>query len=287
MEDLMAALRGEQGCPWDKKQSVHAFKTFLLEEVYELIEAIEKEDYTALAEELGDLLFHIVFIARICEEKGAFDIRDVINATYTKMYNRHPHVFLRGEADIPIEGAPEIDYRGPLGDNLSSEHGEREGEAHTALPGEGATRAPQIEKRWEELKREEKENYSPISGVPKILPALLRAYAVSKRASRLGFDWERIDDVYEKMHEEIGELKEAEKIGDPAHVREEIGDLLFTIVQVARFRNVDPEDALRSTIDKFVRRFAYIEQNLDLSASDLSAMDALWNEIKKKEKEGG
>lgn len=243
--DLMATLRGEEGCPWDKKQSVHAFKTFLLEEVYELIDAIEKEDYTALEEELGDLLFHIVFIARICEEQHVFDIRDVINATYTKMYNRHPHVFSREE------------HAGP------------------------------IEKRWEELKREEKENYSPVSGVPKILPALLRAYAVSKRASRVGFDWERIEDVYEKMHEEIGELKEAEKGGDHAHVKEEIGDLLFTIVQVARFRNVDPEDALRSTIDKFVRRFAYIEQNLDLSKPDLSAMDALWNEIKKKEKEGG
>jgi len=152
---LMASLRGEQGCPWDKKQTEKAFRTFLLEETYEVIDAIEKEDHAALKEELGDLLFHIVFIAQICKEKGLFNIEDVITSAYTKMYNRHPHVFRRDQAQGPQEGAtgypraggPGIDFHSGASGNLSSERGEREGEAPAALPQEGATRAPGIE-RW-------------------------------------------------------------------------------------------------------------------------------------------
>ncbi len=140
--DLMAILRGEKGCAWDKKQTVGAFKTFLLEEVYELIDSIESEDYGGIKEELGDLLFHIVFISQICKEQGKFDIRQVVSDTYDKMYKRHPHVFSGASDDTPVE------------------------------------------KKWEELKKEEKEDYSRLGSIPAMMPALLRAYLVSRRAAR-------------------------------------------------------------------------------------------------------
>ena len=197
-----------------------------------------------MKEELGDVLFHIVFISQICRENGKFDIKDVARGAYEKMYGRHPHVFRKDGDDRPIEA------------------------------------------RWEEIKKAEKEDYSPVSHVPKILPALLRAYLISRRAAKTGFDWEKIDDIHEKMHEEIAELREAEDLGDADKIEEEVGDLLFTIVNISRRHAVDPENALRRTIDKFLRRFAYIEDNLDLAKADLAAMDALWDQIKEKEKKG-
>jgi tetrapyrrole methylase family protein / MazG family protein len=239
---LMETLRAEHGCPWDRKQTEKAFRTFLLEEVYELIEAIDEEDYEALKEELGDLLFHIVFISQICKEKGQFDVRDVVQNTYDKMYGRHPHVFLKGGDETPVE------------------------------------------MKWEEIKKAEKEDYSPVSTVPKILPALLRAFVISKRAARVGFDWEKLEDIYEKVFEEIRELKEAESSGSAERIEEEIGDLLFSVANISRRHGIDPERALRGTIDKFVRRFNYIEKRLDPAQADLSSMDALWNEAKQKEK---
>jgi len=242
---LMATLRGEKGCSWDKKQTTKAFKTFLLEEVYELIDAIEKDDYKALKEELGDLLFHIVFISQICKDDGQFDIKEVVSSVYKKMYNRHPHVFM------------------------------------------GASSDKSIEKNWEEIKKNEKEDYSPLSDVPSIMPALLRAYVVTRRAARVGFDWEHVDDVYEKMSEEMEELRKAEQSANIESIKEEIGDLLFTMVNISRFHGVDPEDALRLTCNKFIRRFGYIESKTDIKTSSLSKMDSLWNEIKNMEKEGG
>lgn len=236
---LMETLRSDKGCPWDRKQKVSAFKTFMLEEVYEIIEAIEKEDMEELKEELGDLLFHIVFIAQICKERSAFDITDVIENVYRKMYNRHPHVFQRQVLDAPIEV------------------------------------------KWEELKRAEKEEeYSLLANIPSSMPALLRAYVITRRAAKVGFDWEKIGDVYDKMYEEIGELREAQATGRPDRIREEVGDLLFTIVNIARFLSVDPEDALRSTSDKFTRRFSYIENNTDIRSATADTMDKLWNDSK-------
>jgi tetrapyrrole methylase family protein/MazG family protein len=243
--ELVSTLRGEHGCPWDKKQTTKGFRTFLLEEVYELIDAIEKDDCGLMRGELGDLLFHIVFIARICEENQLFTIREVLSGVTAKMKGRHPHVF------------------GCNSDDKKS-----------------------IEQRWEDIKKEEGQGYSPISGVPSILPALSRAYLISRRAAKIGFDWEKIEDIHEKVEEELAELKEAQTIGTPEHIEEEIGDLLFTIVNVARFYKIDPEAALRGTIEKFVRRFRYIEQNTNIEKSDLMTMDALWNEAKKKEKKG-
>lgn len=242
--ELMATLRGDKGCPWDKKQTVGAFKTFLLEEVYELIDAIETSNYLSLKEELGDLLFHIVFIAQICKDNGLFDISEVINGVYDKMYRRHPHVFGVIPNDTPIET------------------------------------------KWEELKKNEKNDYSPLQNIPQMIPALLRAYIITKRAAGVGFDWPRLEDVHEKMHEEIEELKKAEESRDGALIREEIGDLLFTIVNIARFHAIDPEDALRATSNKFVRRFGYIEKNTDVANATLETMDKLWNEVKGMEKKG-
>ncbi len=241
---LMETLRGDEGCPWDRKQTVAEFKTFMLEEVYEIIEAIEKDDMANLKEELGDLLFHIVFIAQICREQGAFDIGEVIEAVYRKMYNRHPHVFKKQVLDSPVEV------------------------------------------KWEEIKRSEKEDYSLLANIPSAMPALLKAYVITRRAAKVGFDWEKIEDVYAKMHEEIGELKDAQASGDTAHIKEELGDLLFTIVNIARRLSIDPEDALRSTSDKFVKRFSYIENNTDIRNADLDTMDKLWNDSKSIEKKG-
>lgn len=241
---LMESLRAENGCAWDRKQTESAFRTFLLEEVYEAIDAIEKNDYPALMEELGDLLFHIVFIAQICREKQQFDIRDVIRTVYEKMYSRHPHVF---------------------------------GDKKDGKP---------VEKRWEELKKAEKKDYSPVAHTPAILPALLRSYVISRRAARIGFDWEKLEDIYEKMYEEIRELKEAESSGVKENIEEEIGDLLFTISNIARFHGIDPETALRRTNEKFIRRFSHIEAHTDVTQADLKTMDALWNEIKRREKKG-
>jgi tetrapyrrole methylase family protein / MazG family protein len=236
---LMETLRGDEGCPWDRKQKLQAFKTFMLEEVYEIIEAIEKEDLPGLKEELGDLLFHIVFIAQICKERSAFDIKDIIENVYRKMYHRHPHVFEKQDLGGPIEA------------------------------------------KWEELKQKEKEEkYSLLSHIPPSMPALLRAYVITKRAAKVGFDWKNVEDVYEKMDEEIAELRDAQTAGDQEHIHEEIGDLLFTIVNIARFFSVDPEDALRATTNKFITRFNYIEENTDVRSADLEEMDKLWNEAK-------
>ncbi len=242
----MERLRSDEGCPWDRKQKVSAFKTFMLEEVYEIIEAIERDSVQELKEELGDLLFHIVFIAQICRERGAFDINDVIENVYDKMYHRHPHVFRKEVLDVPIEV------------------------------------------KWEDLKRQEKKDdeYSLLANIPPTMPALLRAYVITKRAAKVGFDWQKIGDVYDKMDEEIAELKEAETTGSPERVREEVGDLLFTIVNIARFLSVDPEDALRATSDKFTRRFSYIENNTDIRNSDADTMDKLWNDSKSLEDKG-
>jgi tetrapyrrole methylase family protein/MazG family protein len=242
---LMETLRSDEGCSWDKKQTTDSFKTFLLEEVYEVIEAIEKQNAKMLQEELGDLLFHIVFIAQICKENSLFEIKDVINGVYQKMYNRHPHVFQRETSELPIE------------------------------------------RRWEEIKKEEKKDYSPLANIPPGMPALLQAYTVTKRAAGVGFDWKKIEDVYDKMFEEIEELKEAQTTENATSIKEEIGDLLFTIVNIARFLNVDPEDALRFTTNKFIHRFSYVEKNTDIRNASLDTMEKLWNEIKYIDKQRG
>jgi tetrapyrrole methylase family protein/MazG family protein len=248
---LMTTLRGPNGCPWDRKQALPDLKPFVIEEAYEVVDAIDQDDRRALNEELGDLLLQAVFIAELTREEGTFDIYDSITAIHDKLVRRHPHVFGDVEA----------------------------GDAETVLV------------NWEKLKQDERkaENKSVLSGVPQSMPALLKASRLTEKAARVGFDWRRTEDVFDKLDEEMGELREAVATGDNDHIHEEIGDLLFTIANIARKVNVNPEEALQSTNRKFMRRFASMEtqvrerdQNLD--QLQLEEMDRLWDEAKAAER---
>jgi MazG family protein len=248
---LMTTLRGPNGCPWDRKQTLPDLKPFVIEEAYEVVDAIDQDDRRALNEELGDLMLQAVFIAELTREEGTFDIYDSITAIHDKLVRRHPHVFGDVEA----------------------------GNAETVLV------------NWEKLKQDERkaENKSVLSGVPQSMPALLKASRLTEKAARVGFDWRRTEDVFDKLDEEIGELREAVANGDQAHIHEELGDLLFTIANIARKVNVNPEEALQSTNRKFMRRFASMEtqvrergQNLD--QLQLEEMDRLWDEAKAAER---
>jgi len=247
---VMAALRGEKGCPWDKEQTMESLKPFIIEEAYEVLEAIDEKDPEAVKEELGDLLFQIVFQCQIAKEKGEFEMADVIEKIGRKMILRHPHVF--GDADYKTSA--------------------------------------EVLVHWEaQKKREGKQRESLLEGVPSTMPSLLRAHRLQDRASRVGFDWEKIDDVMKKLDEEIGEFKEAMEKKEEGKIEEELGDLLFMLVNISRFIGVNPEDALRKTISKFISRFRYIEMTAagcgkKLSEMTLAEMDALWDEAKKKKR---
>lgn len=245
---LMDTLRGENGCPWDKEQTRESLKPYLLEETYEVLDAIEKDDLELIVEELGDLLLQVVFHAQIAKEDGEFDINDVITSIVNKLIIRHPHVF----GDI----------------KATSESG--------AL------------KSWEASKRKHKgiENYTQtLTDIPQVLPSLIRSYKVQQKAALAGFDWDNADDAFAKVREEYGELAEVYKTGNKAIIEEELGDLLFSIVNVSRFLKVQPELALRAATEKFIKRFAYIEERAlqsgkKLDKMSLQEMDKLWNQAK-------
>jgi tetrapyrrole methylase family protein/MazG family protein len=247
---IMSALRGEKGCPWDREQTMESLKPFIVEETYEVLEAIDGKNPEDVKEELGDLLFQIVFQCQIAKEKGDFDMADVIEKIGRKMIARHPHVF--GDADYKTSA--------------------------------------EVLVHWEaQKKREGKQRESLLEGVPKTLPSLLRAHRLQDRAARVGFDWDKVGDVMNKLDEEIGEFKEAMEKNDEDAIEEELGDVLFMIVNISRFIGVNPEDALRKTISKFISRFRYIEMasadsGRTLSDMTLAEMDALWDEAKKKKK---
>jgi MazG family protein len=248
---LMTRLRGPNGCPWDRKQTLPDLKPFVIEEAYEVVDAIDQNDRAALLEEIGDLLLEAVFVAEVTREEGTFDIYDSITAIHDKLVRRHPHVF--GEVE--------------------------------------ATDAEQVLVNWEKLKQTERkaENKSLLSGVPRSLPALLKASRLTEKASRVGFDWRRTDDVFEKLDEEIQELREAVASGDVTKMHDELGDVLFTIANVARKVNVNAEEALQSTNRKFTSRFEWMEarvreQQKDLDQLTLEEMDALWDEAKHAER---
>ena len=207
---LMARLRGEHGCPWDRLQTTDSLKPMLLEEAYEVIEAIEGQEQAALREELGDLLLHIVFMARICEEEGSFDIRDVVQGLSKKLRRRHPHVF----GDITV-AAPE-----------------------------------EVEVNWARVKRHEKPQESLMDGVPRHLPALMRADRLTRRAAEMGFDWDESEEVWMKLQEELQEFHVALQEGESERIHHEFGDILFTLVNIARFIGVEPEGALRTATDR-------------------------------------
>jgi len=245
----MARLRGAQGCPWDREQTFDTIKSYLLEETYEVIDAIDRRDWEELAGELGDLQLQVVFFSQMAAEQNLFTIDDVLERITSKLVRRHPHVF--GE--------------------------------------ERASTAGEVLKRWNELKAEEKGAEGPqplLESVPAKIPALLEAYQLTSRAAQVGFDWPRFEDLLEKLEEELGELAEARRAGDPARVEDETGDLLFVLVNVARYLKHDPEMALRKTNRKFRERFGRVERGLAergkmLPEASLDEMEELWQQAKK------
>ena len=247
---IMRRLRAPGGCPWDAEQSHESLKRYLLEEAYEVIEAIDTGSDELLKEELGDLLLQPVFHAAIAEERGAFTMDDVLAILADKLIRRHPHVF--GDQEI------------------------KDSEAQIA--------------NWEKIKKAEKgeERRSALSGIPPHLPALMKAQKITEKASRVGFDWEHVDQVMAKVLEELHEFEEAMAQGRQDRMEAELGDLLFAIVNLGRFLSLDPEEALRKTITRFQSRFSYIEEQLHfngrhLQDAGLDEMEALWQEAKSKE----
>ena len=242
---IMARLRGDGGCPWDREQNPLSLKPYILEEAYEVIGAIEKEDWKELCSELGDLLLQIVFQARLGEEKGRFDIGDVIDAINAKMVRRHPHVF---------------------GD--------------TAVDGSAA-----VMENWEKIKQIETPGRSLTEGVDLRLPALLRAQRLQEKVGRVGFDWENAFGAARKLDEEIGEFKEAVDHESPQRVEEELGDVFFALVNVARLSGLNAEETLRKATVKFENRFRKVEEGLRdrgmvPDEASLDEMEALWEESK-------
>jgi tetrapyrrole methylase family protein/MazG family protein len=244
---IMKKLRGPGGCPWDAEQTHESLTRYLLEETYEVIEAIEAKSPEHIKEELGDLLLQPVFHAAIAEEAGSFTMADVIRTLCDKLIRRHPHVF---------------------------------GDMHIA------DSTAQIE-NWEQIKKAEKgvERASALSGVPPHLPALLKAQKITEKAARVGFDWEHVDQVMAKVMEELHEFEEAMSAGDNEHMEAELGDLLFAIVNLGRFLSINPEEALRKTISRFQQRFKHVEDSLhskglQMNTTPLAEMDRLWEEAK-------
>ena len=261
--EIVRKLRQE--CPWDREQTIESLKPYLVEEVYEAIEAINNKAYGHLAEELGDMLLHIVMLSVFAEEKKRFEINDVINSIAAKMIRRHPHVFAGG----------------------------------------GAKTKEDVWRRWEKIKRKERGSKGLGAGdqgilksIPQSLPALYRADKVQRRAARVGFDWDKVAGAWEKVHEELGEVYEVmekvkskkEKVKNPktdkemAHLKEEIGDLLFSIVNVARKLDIDSEDALQMANVKFMRRFGQIEKKLQKKKLTIEQMDDIWKKVKAQER---
>jgi tetrapyrrole methylase family protein/MazG family protein len=250
--ELMKRLRGPDGCPWDREQSFSSLRTFIIEEAYEVVEAIDDDDRRAMVEEIGDLLLQAVFLAELGREEGTFDIGDSITAIHDKLVRRHPHVF---------------------------------GEAR-------AESAQAVLVNWEKQKQAErrKENKSVLSGVPGALPALQKASRLTAKAARVGFDWRRTEEVFAKVEEELAELRAAVANGSKAEVEDELGDVLFTIANIARKLDVDAEQALQSTNRKFTRRFEHVERAVEargqnLEQLTLEEMDSLWDEAKLREKQ--
>jgi tetrapyrrole methylase family protein/MazG family protein len=244
--EIMATLRGPRGCPWDKKQTHASLKACLLEETYEVLEAIDSGDPQSLREELGDLLLQVVFQSQIATEEKKFQITEVIHHLVDKLVRRHPHVF----ADEEVEHADEA-----IG-------------------------------KWEKIKSQEKgKGKSLLSGVPHELPALFRAYRIGSKVARVGFDWPHLDGVLEKVEEEIEELRHAHRQNDPQALEEELGDLFFSLAQVARHLKVNPEDSLRKSTNKFQKRFAWMEKQLEVQSKtlhdlSLDEMEGLWQKSK-------
>jgi len=250
LRDIVELLRVE--CPWDREQTHASLRPCIIEEVYEVAEAIDKQDMDNLKEELGDVLLQIIFHASLARESGAFNYTDLVNEECEKMIRRHPHVF----SDVESKTVDKV-----------------------------------LEK-WENIKRGEhlKTSHSEhLEGVPKALPALIRSRKVQEKAARIGFDWEDVSGALDKLSEELSELQQALESGNQAQAEEELGDLLFSVVNVSRFMKVNPEAALEATVEKFIRRFRHIEATVEargvsLDEMELSEMDQIWEEAKQLER---
>lgn len=236
---IMDELR--EKCPWDRKQTMESLRNLTIEETYELADAILENDLPGVKEELGDLMLHMVFYAKIADEEKAFDIADVLNDVCEKLINRHPHIY----GDV-------------VADNEE-----------------------QVKKNWEQLKMKEGKK-SVLSGVPKSLPAMIKAYRMQDKTAQVGFEWDKIDQVWEKVEEEIAELKEAIASKDQVKIEEEFGDVLFSMINYGRYLKLDPETSLERINKKFKRRFEYIEKHAPkpLTEMNLAEMDELWEKSK-------
>jgi nucleoside triphosphate diphosphatase len=266
--EIMATLRGPGGCPWDREQTIDTLKPFVLEETYEVLEAIDRHDHTALCEELGDFVFEAVFVAQLESEAGRFTIADSLKSVADKLVRRHPHVFARGTGEASLDTAG------------------------------------QVRTRWEEIKARERASAhadgtpatakSLLSGLAPTLPALARAYHISTRAASVGFDWSGAGDVLNKMQEEVDELRQVVDAPGPvdhARAEEEMGDLLFTIANLSRKLGIEPETALRKANDKFTRRFGTLEQSVAASGRVMKEMtlddlEAEWQRLKASSQHG-
>jgi MazG family protein len=251
---LMHQLRGPEGCPWDRKQTFETLKSYLLEETYEVMDAVDRRAWPELAEELGDLLLQPVFLAELASERNYFTIGDCLAAINQKLIRRHPHIF----ADASAETAEDV------------------------------------KAKWDEIKRQEKTEKGIVPGAASVLddvlpslPALVEALKLSKKAAAAGFEWPNVQGVLEKLQEEASELVEAQQAGDQQHIEHELGDLFFTLVNLARFFNVDPEQCLRKANARFRQRFGFVERALVSNGSSpesasLAEMESLWQEAKRK-----
>lgn len=242
--NLVEKLRRE--CPWDREQTNISIKNNLIEEAYELLEAIEEDDNQKMIEELGDLLLQVVFHSQIKKDEGSFDINTVIENLIQKLIRRHPHIF--GESQV--------------------------------------SNSQEVLDQWHKIKQKEREGSSILDGIPKRMPALIRAVKVQNRAAKVGFEWESIDDVWKKVEEELNELKEAKSQTEKTH---ELGDVLIALTNLARFLKVDPEEALHLSVDRMIQRFNYIEEKArqtgkSLEEMTLEEMDNYWNQAKQQEK---
>jgi tetrapyrrole methylase family protein/MazG family protein len=245
LAEIMELLRSSQGCPWDRKQTHESLKQYLIEETYEVLEAIDEQDEDKLLEELGDVLLQVVFHGQMARERGEFDLLDITTRVCQKMINRHTHIF----KDTKVENAQ------------------------------------QVENNWEELKKQEKglkTHTQVLRDIPAGLPALMRSYKVQKKAALVGFDWDEVEGAIMKVEEELDEVKNVYTAGDCSRIEEEIGDLLFAVVNVSRFFKIQPELALTAATEKFIRRFQYMEENAReaLEEMSLEEMDSLWNQAK-------
>lgn len=267
--DVLDQLR--EKCPWDKKQTNESLRPNTIEEVYELCDALERGDRHDTMKELGDVLMHVMFYAKIGSEQQAFDMADVCNVQADKLIFRHPHIYHPSQV-----GAPEPK---PL------PYGEQEEKREFA----DAKTSEQVLQNWEQIKLKEKDgNKTVLSGVPKALPTLIKAYRIQDKARNVGFDWQQKEDVWDKVHEELEELMTELKKEDKIRSEEELGDFLFSLVNAARLYKLNPDNALEQTNQKFIRRFGYIEEHSirmgkPLTEMTLEEMDALWNEAKKQE----